>query len=193
MHPLQTVFAALISCIFVYVVIEAAALWARYVLERRGNMSTENETEPEKITVVSTPQPAQPEPSNVIAKPNNGHKTGVVRCAHVAALAAQTSDDPAVVEAVIIALARIIIRAKRADGSAKVGETDAIRHGLGVQPGGSNPLYALARAALRAELDRQRGTPKRDEIAEIDPAGRVVRETTDGTRYKIVEGQEVPA
>ena len=192
LHPLQIIFICLMTCVLSYVALDLAAIAARLIRERR-TMSIDSSADTSASAVVAPVVPEQPEPSKPIATPENAHKSSVVRCAHINALAQQTTDDPAIIEACIVALARLIIRAKRADGSAKIGETDAIKHGLGINPGGSNPLYALARAALQAELARQRGERRRDEIAEIGADGRVIREDGTGQRYTIVDGREVPA
>lgn len=135
----------------------------------------------------------QPSPTNPIVPPHNAHNRAVVHCGHIVTLAQATGDDPAQVAAAIAVLARLVVRAKKSDGTPKVGATDAIRHGLAIVPGGSNPLYALARAALQAEIARERGEPPpRDEIEAVTPAGEVIRRDAAGKRYVLKEGQRVP-
>lgn len=201
MHPLQIVFIAMMLCVLAYVLLSVVG-W----LARRSLAAARRRVD---APITSSPAPAPPPApavvapivapvqgaTNVIATPHNDHKRTIVRCAYATKLAHETGDDPAHVSAAIIALARVIVHARKADGTPKIGETDAIKHGLGISPGGSNPLYALARAALQAELARQRGEPPpRDQIDEVTADGQVVRRDAAGERYIVGDkGQRSPA
>jgi hypothetical protein len=110
-----------------------------------------------------------PDVTNAFAKAQNPHNSAVVHCAAIVALAETTNTPLDIMTAQIETLARLIVGAKKADTTPKIGETDAIKYGLNIKPGGSNPLYDLARAALKAEVARQKGEAPASEIVGFEP------------------------
>lgn len=134
--------------------------------------------------VVNGSQRPESEVTNGIAMRHNGHNRPVVHCEQVTMLAHETGDDPDVVAAVILVLARLAV-ARHRDGQPVIGETALIKHGLQITPGGSNRRYELARAALKAEIARLQGRAVRDEIDDVLPDGSVVRRNELGQRYVI--------
>lgn len=194
MHPLQLVFIAMMLCVLAYLALNVIG----WVVRRYVTVITSSEPDaaaPDTSVAGGVVGPPATD-ANRIAMPHNAHNeavVGIVYCIHITKLAQETGDDPDSLAAVVTALARVIVHAKKADGTAKLGQTDAIRYGLGIAPGGSNPLYALARAALQAELARQRGEQTRDQIDEVRGT-EVIRRDAAGERYIIGEnGQRLPA
>jgi len=129
--------------------------------------------------------------TNGVAMRHNGHKPPIVHCEHATMLATETNDDPAIVAAVMTVLARLAV-ARQKDGRPLIGETALIRYGLQITPGGSNRLYNLARAALKAAIVRIQGRPVRDEIDDVLPDGSVVRRNELGQRYVIDRSTNQP-
>jgi len=170
----------MIVCVLAYLVLEIFSLIARRYFITSNDTPDDLDNDDDTSDVDQQPSSH----TNSIAKPQNTHNPPLVCCEHVKQLAQHTGDDPAIITAVMIALARIIVKARRADGSAKLGETDAIRYGLNITPGGANPIYRIARAALQAEIARQRGSSSSlDPIDLITRDGKVVRRSPDGQQY----------
>lgn len=134
--------------------------------------------------IVNGSQRPGSEVTNGIAMRHNGHNQPVVHCEQVTMLARETGDDPDIVAAVILVLARLAV-ARHRDGQPVIGETALIKYGLQITPGGSNRRYELARAALKAEIARIQGRAVRDEVDDVLPDGSVVRRNELGQRYVI--------
>jgi hypothetical protein len=190
-HPLQWIYMAIVLCLLAYVIIRVLGFVARrYIMI---TSTDEADDTPDQPPVVPAQQPPEMR-TNGFATPQNQHNTPVVHCAApsdptdpIKALAQQTGDDPAVIAAVMTVLARVIVHAKRSDGTPKLGMTDGIRYGLGISPGGRNPLYALAREALHQACKDVQVT---DSIQDVLPDGTVVRRGKDGL-YAVRNGQPV--
>lgn len=93
----------------------------------------------------------------VIATPQNQHNSSIVIGPGVQRLAALVEDDPRVVDAAIMMLARLV-------AAKKLNQTDAIKIGLGIPPGSGSPRYDAARSALLEELDRLAGPAPAPEL-----------------------------
>jgi hypothetical protein len=111
------------------------------------------------------------EATNAIATPQTEHNQPVVDCDAIAALARSLNEDPTQTEAAVMTLARLCnaTRKTRKGDVAVLGETDAIRYGLGIAPGSNTPKYDAAKAALAAERQRQRNGVYRELDAEQRP------------------------
>lgn len=202
MHPVQVVFVLIVLCLMAYVALEVLGRVARrYVVvtpihddeAEPTDIMSHQSTAPAAVNgIVPSPQCADTTATTRIAMPHNGHNAGIVHCAHTTALADALHNDPAIVSGMVTALVRVMLAER--DGKPLLSQTAAIRYGLGINPGGSNPLYELARAAIRAELARQRGAGQRDEIADVAPDGTVIRQDPTGNRYAVDRqtGEAVP-
>lgn len=115
--------------------------------------------------------------TNGVAMPQNTHNGGIVFCESIVALTTamnqrnEMSVAVAEIQGAITAMALVVELAKKADKTPKLGETDAIKYGLGITPGSTNPLYALAKAALADERAR-------------------IRQADDDTRYHPLTPQQ---
>lgn len=107
-------------------------------------------------------QPAQPilqTPANVIAKPQNDYKPTFAIAPDVQRLAELLDVDPDIIEQVAMALARLC-------DADELGETAAIKVGLGISPSSTSEKYKVAKAVM-ATLRKQ---PKTEIVAlEQDP------------------------
>ncbi len=111
-------------------------------------------------SVVMPVAPAHRSPTNATAMPRNDDNAPVADCAHCAMLASITGDDPRQVQSAIVALARLHLGAKTAEGKPKVGETDAIRFGLGIAPSSSAAMcYPRMRLSPSPRTDGWCGKP----------------------------------
>lgn len=115
---------------------------------------------PEPMPEPAPLQPAQPilqTPANVIATPQNSYKHSFAIAPDVQKLADLLDADPEIIEQVGIVLARLC-------DADKLGETDAIKIGLGISPSSTSEKYKTAKAVL-ANL-RQ---PVKTEIVALTP------------------------
>jgi len=117
-------------------------------------------TKPEPV---SDPLPLQPAlstlqtPANVIATQQNDCKTGFAIAPDVQKLADLLDADPDIIEQVAIVLARLC-------DSGELGETAAIKIGLGISPSSTSEKYKTAKAVM-ASLRK----PAKTEIVALTP------------------------
>lgn len=123
-----------------------------------NNVSSKPEPAPE-------PEPLQPQqptllqPANVIAKQQTGSNQAIAIAPEIKELADLLDADVDIIEQVLITLARMV-------DAEEIGETAAIKIGLGIAPGSTSAKYKAAKAAL-AVLRRQ---PKSEIVGiEQDP------------------------
>lgn len=114
----------------------------------------------EPVADVAPLPPAQPQlqtPANVIAIVQNESKPPFAIAPEVQSLAVLLEVDGDILEQQLITLARLC-------DAEELGETAAIKIGLGIAPSGSSARYKAAKAAL-ASLRR----PARSEIVAVEP------------------------
>jgi hypothetical protein len=172
MEPQQVVIIAIFLCVLGIGVLEVfrRVLW--FLADRFGweigeayDYVDDEDADGEDMQATRPAQRTLSVATKGIATPQTQHNSAVVCCDEILTLTTEwnkhneRNDIPGrYTVAEIAAKIDMLLRsqnAKKADGSPKIGETDLIKHGLGIQPGSGNGLYGFAKAAIAAERKRR--------------------------------------
>jgi hypothetical protein len=193
MEPQQVVIIAIFLCVLGIGILEVfrRALW--FLADRFGweigevyDYVDDGDSEGDDVRATTPSQRPLPAAANGIATPQTQHNSAVVCCDEILTLTTEwnkhneRNDLPArYTGAEIAAKIDMLLRtqnAKKADGSPKIGETDLIKHGLGIQPGSGNVLYGFAKAAIAAERKRRDDAERATQYPPLAEKERRVRE-----------------
>lgn len=184
MEPQQVIIIAIFLCVLALGVLEVfrRVLWflaGRFGWEIGEVDYVQDDDAEDDIPAIRPSQQPLPAATKGIATPQNTHNRPVVYCDEVATLTTEwnkhneRNDIPGrYTVAEIAAKIEMLLRtqnAKKADGSPKIGETDLIKHGLGIQPGSGNVLYGVAKAAIAAERKRRDDAERSASFAPLTP------------------------